>query len=222
MILNDKFFDREIELKKCFEDGVPLVKFDIETQSYIDCENPNFEESELLKVKIPRFNRKTDEPMDFVKNNQDLIKLLNYKDERYTILVRDKNNPWNISYYDLSYCEMINLCFEHYAFKGTNEEGKLFRNEWCEKHIKDYKYMHFCHRNPNHDIYDFMNVITDIYKYDNECFSGTDLNDLYNLLYVKNETWEKFKKEQRHKELEEKDIEFNENLIYHMTEEEKE
>lgn len=49
----------------------------------------------------------------------------------------------------------------------------------------------------------------------------TDLNELYNLLYVNNDAWDKYLKEQRHKELEEKDREFNENLIYHMVEEEK-
>lgn len=49
----------------------------------------------------------------------------------------------------------------------------------------------------------------------------TDLNKLYNLLYVNNDTWDKYLKERRHKELEEKDREFNENLIYHMVEEEK-
>ena len=48
--------------------------------------------------------------------------------------------------------------------------------------------------------------------------SGEDLNELYNLLYVNNNTWDKYLKEQRHKELEEKDREFNENLIYHMVE----
>ena len=51
--------------------------------------------------------------------------------------------------------------------------------------------------------------------------SGEDLNELYNLLYVNNDTWDKYLKEQRHKELEEKDREFNENLIHHMVEEEK-
>ena len=39
-------------------------------------------------------------------------------------------------------------------------------------------------------------------------------------LEVNNDTWDKYLKEQRHKELEEKDREFNENLIYHMVEEE--
>jgi hypothetical protein len=48
-----------------------------------------------------------------------------------------------------------------------------------------------------------------------------DLNELYNLLYVNNDAWDEYLKEQRHKELEQKDREFNENLIYHMAEEEK-
>ena len=41
------------------------------------------------------------------------------------------------------------------------------------------------------------------------------------LLLVNNDTWDKYLKERRPKELEEKDREFNENLIYHMVEEEK-
>ena len=51
--------------------------------------------------------------------------------------------------------------------------------------------------------------------------SCEDLNELYNLLYMNNDTWDKYLKEQRRKELEETDREFNENLIYHMVEEEK-
>ena len=217
MILNDKFFDREIELRKCFEDGVPLVKFDIETKSYIDCENPNFEESDCLKIKLPN-HEEGEELGVFLENNRELIKKLNYKNEQYVIFKVDFYDPYEITYEELAFVEMINQRIEHYAFKGTHAECLDFCNDFYEKHDKDYTFTH--RHSPTNDIKDFINKIK--YVMGNAYFPNENLNELYNLLYVNNDAWEKYLKEQKHKELEQKDIEFNENLIYHMVEEEKE
>ena len=45
MILNDKFFNRDIEIKKCFENGAPLMMFDKETKS-----ETIYSKEELLKI----------------------------------------------------------------------------------------------------------------------------------------------------------------------------
>ena len=53
------FLTEMLRLKN-FENDVPLVMFDKETKTYIDCKNPNFEECDLLKVNnqefLPNFN----------------------------------------------------------------------------------------------------------------------------------------------------------------------
>lgn len=132
MIFNDKVFDRNVEIKKCFEDGVPLVKFDVYAYTYTDCENPNFEECDLLKIKLP--NRDNNEDVDdFLKNNKELLKKLHYKDEQYIIIRIDFYNPFEITYEELSFVEMINRRIEHYAFKGSHDECHNFCDELYKK-----------------------------------------------------------------------------------------
>ena len=221
MVLNDKFFNRDVEIKKCFENGVPLVKFDIETNEYLDCENPNFDDADALKIKLPEYVDDENMHEEFLEKNKDLLAKLHYKDERYIIFKIDYHDPYEIIYENLSYAEMINRRIEYYAFKGTNHECEVFYNEFFVKNNHDYYFIH--RRFPNYDIKEFINQIKYVYHSDiNWSLNGEELNELYNLLYVNNEVWENFKKEQRHKELEEKDKEFNENLIYHMADEEKE
>ena len=219
MILNDKFFNRDVEIKKCFENDVPLVMFDKETKTYIDCENPNFEECDLLKIKLPNFNNNCDETVDeFLKKNKQLIEKLHYKDENYIIIQINSYNPYEITYNELSFVEMINERIENYAFKGTHDECHKFLDDFYKKLDNCH---HFIHRHfPSDDIKEFIYKLKYVHL-NNFYMSGEDLNELYNLLYVNNDTWDKYLKEQRHKELEEKDREFNENLIYHMVEEEK-
>ena len=219
MILNDKFFHRDIEIKKCFENGVPLVMFDKETKTYIDCENPNFEECDLLKIKLPNFNNNCDETVnEFLKKNKQLIEKLHYKDETYIIIQINSYNPYEITYNELSFVEMINERIENYTFKGTRDECHKFLDDFYKKLDNCH---HFIHRHfPSDDIKEFIYKLKYVHL-NNFYFPSEDLNELYNLLYVNNDTWDKYLKEQRHKELEEKDREFNENLIYHMVEEEK-
>ena len=219
MILNDKFFNRDIEIKKCFENGVPLVMFDKETKTYIDCENPNFEECDLLKIKLPNFNNNCDETVnEFLKKNKQLIEKLHYKDETYIIIQINSYNPYEITYNELSFVEMINERIENYTFKGTRDECHKFLDDFYKKLDNCH---HFIHRHfPSDDIKEFIYKLKYVHL-NNFYFPSEDLNELYNLLYVNNDTWDKYLKEQRHKELEEKDREFNENLIYHMVEEEK-
>ena len=219
MILNDKFFNRDVEIKKCFENDVPLVMFDKETKTYIDCENPNFEECDLLKIKSPNFNNNCDETVnEFLKKNKQLIEKLHYKDETYIIIQINSYNPYEITYNELSFVEMINERIENYTFKGTRDECHKFLDDFYKKLDNGY---HFIHRHfPSNDIKDFIYKLKYVHM-NNFYFPSEDLNELYNLLYVNNDTWDKYLKEQRHKELEEKDREFNENLIYHMVEEEK-
>ena len=113
---------------------------------------------------------------------------------------------------------MINERIENYAFKGTYDECHKFLDDFYKKLDKG---SHFIHRHfPSNDIKEFIYKLKYVHL-NNFYMSGEDLNELYNLLYVNNNTWDKYLKEQRHKELEEKDREFNENLIYHMVEEEK-
>ena len=219
MILNDKFFNRDIEIKKCFENGVPLVMFDKETKTYIDCENPNFEECDLLKIKLPNFNNNCDETVnEFLKKNKQLIEKLHYKDETYIIIQINSYNPYEITYNELSFVEMINWRIENYTFKGTRDECHKFLDDFYKKLDNCH---HFIHRHfPSDDIKEFIYKLKYVHL-NNFYFPSEDLNELYNLLYVNNDAWDKYLKEQRHKELEEKDREFNENLIYHMVEEEK-
>ena len=219
MILNDKFFSRDIEIKKCFENGVPLMIFDKETKTYIDCENPNFEECDLLKIKSPNFNNNGDETVnEFLKKNKQLIEKLHYKDETYIIIQINSYNPYEITYNELSFVEMINERIENYTFKGTRDECHKFLDDFYKKLDNCH---HFIHRHfPSDDIKEFIYKLKYVHL-NNFYFPSEDLNELYNLLYVNNDTWDKYLKEQRHKELEEKDREFNENLIYHMVEEEK-
>ena len=219
MILNDKFFSRDIEIKKCFENGVPLVMFDKETKTYVDCENPNFEECDLLKIKSPNFNNNCDETVnEFLKKNKQLIEKLHYKDETYIIIQINSYNPYEITYNELSFVEMINERIENYTFKGTRDECHKFLDDFYKKLDNCH---HFIHRHfPSNDIKEFIYKLKYVHL-NNFYMSGEDLNELYNLLYVNNDAWNKYLKEQRHKELEEKDREFNENLIYHMVEEEK-
>ena len=219
MILNDKFFNRDIEIKKCFENGVPFVMFDKETKTYIDCENPNFEKCDLLKIKSPNFNNNGDETVnEFLKKNKQLIEKLHYKDETYIIIQINSYNPYEITYNELSFVEMINERIENYAFKGTYDECHKFLDDFYKKLDNCH---HFIHRHfPSNDIKEFIYKLKYVHL-NNFYMSGEDLNELYNLLYVNNDAWNKYLKEQRHKELEEKDREFNENLIHHMVEEEK-
>ena len=219
MILNDKFFNRDVEIKKCFENDVPLVMFDKETKTYVDCENPNFEECDLLKIKLPNFNNNCDETVnEFLKKNKQLIEKLHYKDETYIIIQINSYNPYEITYNELSFVEMINERIENYTFKGTRDECHKFLDDFYKKLDNCH---HFIHRHfPSNDIKDFIYKLKYVHM-NNFYFPSEDLNELYNLLYVNNDTWDKYLKEQRHKELEEKDREFNENLIYHMVEEEK-
>ena len=219
MILNDKFFNRDVEIKKCFENDVPLVMFDKETKTYVDCENPNFEECDLLKIKLPNFNNNCDETVnEFLKKNKQLIEKLHYKDETYIIIQINSYNPYEITYNELSFVEMINERIENYTFKGTRDECHKFLDDFYKKLDNCH---HFIHRHfPSNDIKDFIYKLKYVHM-NNFYFPSEDLNELYNLLYVNNDTWDKYLKEQRHKELEEKDREFNENLIHHMVEEEK-
>ena len=155
MILNDKFFNRDIEIKKCFENGVPLVMFDKETKTYIDCENPNFEECDLLKIKLPNFNNNCDETVnEFLKKNKQLIEKLHYKDETYIIIQINSYNPYEITYNELSFVEMINERIENYTFKGTRDECHKFLDDFYKKLDKGF---HFIHRHfPSDDIKEFI------------------------------------------------------------------
>ena len=153
-----------------------------------------------------------------MKKNKQLIEKLHYKDENYIIIQINSYNPYEITYNELSFVEMINERIENYAFKGTHDECHKFLDDFYKKLDNGY---HFIHRHfPSNDIKDFIYKLKYVHM-NNFYFPSEDLNELYNLLYVNNDTWDKYLKEQRHKELEEKDREFNENLIYHMVEEEK-
>ena len=190
-----------------------------ETKTYIDCENPKLEEWELLKIKLPNFNNNCDETVnEFLKKNKQLIEKLHYKDETYIIIQINSYNPYEITYNELSFVEMINERIENYTFKGTRDECHKFLDDFYKKLDNCH---HFIHRHfPSDDIKEFIYKLKYVHL-NNFYMSGEDLNELYNLLYINNDAWDKYLKEQRHKELEEKDREFNENLIYHMVEEEK-
>lgn len=89
----------------------------------------------------------------------------------------------------------------------------------CIKKYDNDKHMILHRHFSNDDIKDFIYKIKYVHM-NNPAFSSEKMNELYNLLYVNNKSWDKYREKQKRKESEEKDREFNENLIYHMMEDE--